>query len=62
VTVTKADRGRAYLAERLNGGEVDSKTLKRELNERFGIGAREATRLADDMELTIRIEAQAVVG
>jgi hypothetical protein len=28
VTVTKADRGRAYLEERLNGREVRSKTLK----------------------------------
>jgi hypothetical protein len=56
VTITKADRGREYLEERLNGGEVASKTLKRELKQKLDIGEREAKRLAADMGLNIRSE------
>lgn len=53
---TKADLGRTYLAERLNGSEVLSVEIKRELKEKFGIGPREARRLLRDIGGQIRQE------
>ncbi len=54
ITVSKADQGRDYIEDRLNGAEVPSQVLKKELKEKFGIGEREAKRLAADMDLTVR--------
>lgn len=56
VILTKAAQGRKYLDTRLNGQRVKSAELKKELEELFDIGDREAKRLMKEMNLKVEYE------